>query len=204
MFSPYFLRLPQIEMLVSVQYGMPREVCPITYSDTRESVLFSVELGHDPDPDPDSDAAPPTARALTYPSIATHLSSGRTTPTASPDTIEELVLLVGTAPMSEGALMMKVQTDPEGGEALQRSLDRDPVAIPGAISSGGHVPRPTDCEEKLVNADDADAAHRDKFANGIQELRTYVKETEEQLRRDEVDIRMTGNVEQGSTEYLKP
>jgi hypothetical protein len=64
MFSPYFLRLPQIEMLVSVQYGMPGEVRPIMYSDTRESVLFSVELGHDPD----SDAAPPTARRLIPPS----------------------------------------------------------------------------------------------------------------------------------------
>jgi hypothetical protein len=113
------------------------------------------------------------------------------------------VLLVGAAPKSEGVLMMKVETDPEGGDALQRSLDRDPVAIPGAISSGGHVPRPTDCEEKLVNADDADAAHRDRFANGIQELRSYVKEAEEQLRRDEVDIRMTGNVEQGLTESHK-
>ncbi|KAJ7714704.1 hypothetical protein B0H14DRAFT_3901733 [Mycena olivaceomarginata] len=170
-------------MLVSVQYGMPGEVCPIMYSDTH--------------------AAPPIARALSYSSIATHLSSGRTTPTAAPDTIEELVLLVGAAPKSEGVLMMKVETDPEGGDALQRSLDRDPVAIPGAISSGGHVPRPTDCEEKLVNADDADAAHRDRFANGIQELRSYVKEAEEQLRRDEVDIRMTGNVEQGLTESHK-
>ncbi|KAJ7874058.1 hypothetical protein B0H14DRAFT_3859903 [Mycena olivaceomarginata] len=146
MFSPYFLRLPQIEMLVSVQYGMPGEVRPIICRA------------------PDS--------AASYSSIATHPSSGRVTPTAAPDTIEELVLLV--------------ETDPEGGEALQRSLDRDPVAIPGAISSGGHVPRPTDCKEKLVNADDADAAHRDKFANGIQELRTYVKEAEEQLRRNEV------------------
>jgi hypothetical protein len=70
MFSPYFLRLPQIKMLVNVQYGIPGEVRRIMYSDACEWVLFSME------PDPDSDAASPTARASSSSSIAPHPSSG--------------------------------------------------------------------------------------------------------------------------------
>ncbi|KAJ7752885.1 hypothetical protein B0H16DRAFT_780883 [Mycena metata] len=39
-FSPYFLRLPQIEMLVNVKYAIPGEVRPIMFSTARESVVF--------------------------------------------------------------------------------------------------------------------------------------------------------------------
>ncbi|KAF8217196.1 hypothetical protein K438DRAFT_1798431 [Mycena galopus ATCC 62051] len=206
-FSPYFLRLPQIEMLVNVRYGIPGEVRPIMYSDARESVLFSTELDHDPN-DPDSDAAPPPDGAgfvfllncRTFELWTYDPDRGD----AAPDTIEELVLLVGAAPTPEGVPMVKVETDPEGEEALQRILDRDPGVIPILESDFlGYAPRPTDRAEELVNADDADAAHREKFANAIRELRAYVKETEEELRRDEAelaDIRMTGDMDQGSPE----
>jgi hypothetical protein len=39
-FSPYFLMLPQIEMLVNIRYGIPGEARPILYSDEKESFIF--------------------------------------------------------------------------------------------------------------------------------------------------------------------
>jgi hypothetical protein len=63
-FSPYFLHLPQIEMLVSIKYGIPGEVRPIMYSDVREALLFSTEVPDQPD-QPDSDPISNTPNAHT-------------------------------------------------------------------------------------------------------------------------------------------
>ncbi|KAJ7910797.1 hypothetical protein B0H13DRAFT_2328978 [Mycena leptocephala] len=44
----YFLRLPQIEMLVNVKYAIPGQVRPILCSDARECVLFWTEIPREP------------------------------------------------------------------------------------------------------------------------------------------------------------
>ncbi|KAJ7434332.1 hypothetical protein B0H11DRAFT_734847 [Mycena galericulata] len=41
-FSPYFLRLPQIEMLVNVKYAAPGEVRPLMYSAAREELVSQI------------------------------------------------------------------------------------------------------------------------------------------------------------------
>ncbi|KAJ7812180.1 hypothetical protein B0H14DRAFT_3879760 [Mycena olivaceomarginata] len=127
-FSPYFLRLPQIEMLVSVKYGIPGEVRPIMYSNAREALLFSTEVldqPDEPDSDPVSDApdartAQPqkhaqdgTARASSSSLSAAPSSCGRTIMTRlSPrNTPQEFVLLspMPPRPTREGVPMLRAR-----------------------------------------------------------------------------------------------
>ncbi|KAJ7227734.1 hypothetical protein B0H12DRAFT_1077648 [Mycena haematopus] len=204
-FSPYFLRLPQIEMLINVKYGIPGEVRPIMFSDARQSVLFSTELrAHNPD-----SAAPEGTPSEDDGAGYVFLLNCRTFEVWTydpdrgsrhiPDTIEELVLLVGAAPTPEGVPMVKVRPDPAGEEALQRILDRDPTVVPLLERQFlGYAPRPTERSEELLDPEEADAAHKEKFAEAIQQLRSYVEQTEKELRLDEAelgDLRETGSPE---------
>ncbi|KAK7024786.1 hypothetical protein R3P38DRAFT_2530349 [Favolaschia claudopus] len=200
-FSPYFLRLPQIEMLVNVKFGIPGEVKPIMYSDARQSVLFSTEVPTDPEM-PGSDSRADGAgyvfllNCKTFEIWTYDPERGEN----APDTIEELVLLVGAAPTPEGVPMKKLEPEPEGEAALKRILDRDPTVISLLEDEFlGYAPRATERDEELVDANKAAAKHKEKFAEAIRDLREYVRETEVELAKDEMELRELR--ETGSTEW---
>ncbi|KAJ7304519.1 hypothetical protein DFH08DRAFT_945155 [Mycena albidolilacea] len=217
-FSPYFLRLPQIEMLVNVKYGIPGEVRPIMYSDAREMLLFSTEVLDQPD-ESDSDSGAPEARTAQPQKPAqdgdgagfvfllncrtfelwTYDPDVSTSPQNAPSTIQELVLLVAAAPTPAGVPMLKLEPDPEGEAALARILARDPTVIPVLEEEFlGYAPRATERAEELLSADDVHARHKEKWGDAILKLRVYVKETETELEADErelADLRATGSAE---------
>ncbi|KAJ6551537.1 hypothetical protein B0H19DRAFT_1158070 [Mycena capillaripes] len=197
-FSPYFLRLPQIEMLVNVKYGIPGEVRPIMYSDARESVVFSTEIPTDPDA---PDDAPDGAGHVFLLNCRTFelYTYDPARPEHAPDTIEELALLIAAAPTPEGVPMVQLQPDPDGEAALQRVLARDATVIPLLESDFlGYAPRATEPEQELVSADAAAEAQKQKLAEAIRKVRAYVVETEAELALDEAelaDLRTDGSPE---------
>ncbi|KAJ7853319.1 hypothetical protein B0H14DRAFT_2758556 [Mycena olivaceomarginata] len=211
-FSPYFLRLPQIEMLVNVKYGIPGEVRPIMYSDAREMLLFSTEVLDQPDePDSDSEAQPQKPaqdgdgagfvfllNCRTF-ELWTYDPDASASPQNAPSTIQELVLLVAAAPTPAGVPMLKLEPDPDGAAALARILARDPAVIPVLEEEFlGYAPRATERAEELLSADAAHARHKEKWGDAILQLRAYVKETEAELAADErelADLRATGSAE---------
>ncbi|KAJ7910790.1 hypothetical protein B0H13DRAFT_2272295 [Mycena leptocephala] len=116
--SPYFLRLPQIEILVNVKYAIPGQVRPIIYSYVRECVLLWNEIPQDPDEPPD--AVPDGAGHVFLLNCRTFelYTYDATRAKHAPDPVEEIVLLVAAAPTSEGVPMLKLSPDPEGEAAL--------------------------------------------------------------------------------------
>ncbi|KAJ6478117.1 hypothetical protein C8R47DRAFT_1139378 [Mycena vitilis] len=205
-YSPYFLRLPQIEMLINIKFGIPGEVRPIMYSDERESVVFSTEIT--PDPDGPDDVAPDGAGhvfLLNCRTFDVYTYDAEQSENA-PDTIEELVLLIAAAPTPEGVPMAQLELDPEGEAVLQRILARDASVIPLLESDFlGYAPRATERDEELVSADDAAAAQKDKLADAIRRVRAHVVQTEQELALDEAelaDLRASGSPELQEKEGL--
>ncbi|KAK7052059.1 hypothetical protein R3P38DRAFT_3305917 [Favolaschia claudopus] len=186
-FSPYFLRLPQIEMLVNVKFGIPGEAKPIMYSDARQSVLFSTLVPPDPEL-PGSDGAGYVflLNCKTFEIWTYDPERGEN----APDTIEELVLPVGAAPTPEGVPIKKLDPGAEGEAALKRILDRGPTVISLLEDEFlGYAPCATERDEELVDTNKAAAKHKEKFAEAIRDLREYVRETEVELGKDVMELK---------------
>ncbi|KAJ7166774.1 hypothetical protein C8R46DRAFT_1271718 [Mycena filopes] len=206
-FSPYFLRLPQIEMLVNIKYAIPGEVRPIMYSVARESLVFCVEMPDDFE-DSDSDSEPEsevgedgaahvflldcrTFDLYTYDPAPPPAADG--TPTYAqhaPDTIEELVLLIGAAPTPAAVPMLRLEPDEAGAAVLQRVLDRDASVIPVLEEDYlGYAPRATSRAEELLDANTAQRQETEALRRAIAAARATVRETEAELAREEAEVR---------------
>ncbi|KAJ7085011.1 hypothetical protein C8R43DRAFT_1115407, partial [Mycena crocata] len=202
-YSPYFLRLPQIEMLVNIKYNIPGEVRPIMYSNEREEVVLSIDLPALADlveegdevsssDKVDTDAAPAQVLLLNCRTfdLYTYDVDKEGSLDDAPETVDELVLLIAAAPTPEGVPMMRLAPDPEGEATLKRVLDRDESVIPLLESDFlGYAPRATTREDEMVNPDKVDAEVREKFAEAIRNARTHIAEAEEELRLDAEDLK---------------
>ncbi|KAJ7910818.1 hypothetical protein B0H13DRAFT_2485144 [Mycena leptocephala] len=162
--SPYFLRLPQIEMLVNV--------CPIIYSGARECVLFWTGIPQAPDelPDIEGDDGTGNVFLLNYRTFefytynATHAKH-------APDMVEEIVLIIAAAPSPSDVPILKLEPDAEGDAALARILDRDAGVIPLLESDfRGYAPHATEPDEELMSTDEAAARQREKFMQAIRNV----------------------------------
>lgn len=100
-FSPYFLMLPQIEMLVNIQYRIPGEARPILYSDERDSFVFVVN-----------------GKFYFYDcrNLEMHQFEGQWT---------EESLVRGMCGDFDAISKTKLEEDPEGAKVLRRIFDRD-------------------------------------------------------------------------------
>ncbi|KAJ7750104.1 hypothetical protein DFH07DRAFT_1062214 [Mycena maculata] len=200
-FSPYFLRLPQIEMLVNIKYAVQGEVRPLMYSPTRDALVFQIDLSDGPGVGGEGAAEIflLDCRAMT---LWTYDADQATN---TPDTIDELVLLIGAAPTPEGVPMMQLEPDPEGEAALKRVLARDASVIPLLEDEFlGYAPRVTKEEEELANVDEEDKARKTKLAEAITRARGYVAQAEEELRLEGRDLRaLRAEQESGSEENIK-
>jgi hypothetical protein len=107
--SPYFLCLPQI---VNIKYAIPsHQVRPIIYSDVRGCVLFWTEIPQDPDEPPDA-VADGAGHVFLLSCRTFELYTYDATRTKhTPDTVEEIVLLIAAAPTPEGVPMVKLEPD---------------------------------------------------------------------------------------------
>ncbi|KAJ7181116.1 hypothetical protein C8R46DRAFT_1345257 [Mycena filopes] len=207
-FSPYFLRLPQIEMLVNIKHAIPGEVRPIMYSVTRESLVFCVEMPDDDSSDSGSDSEPEsevgedgaahvflldcrTFDLYTYDPAPPPAADGAPTYAQhAPDTIEELILLIGAAPTPAAVPMLRLEPDEEGAAVLQRVLDRDASVIPVLEEDYlGYAPRATSREEELLDANRAQRQETEALRRAIAAARATVRETEAELAREEAEVR---------------
>ncbi|KAJ7750107.1 hypothetical protein DFH07DRAFT_941967 [Mycena maculata] len=153
--GPYFLPLPEIEMLINVKYGIPGEVRPLMYSHARDSVVFQIDMSDLQD-------------VGTEGAVQVFLLDCRTSELwmydadhddNTPDTIDELVLLIGAAPAPEGVPMVRLETDPEGEEAVRRVHARDASVIPLLESTFlVYAPPRVMEEEELLKANQGDKA----------------------------------------------
>ncbi|KAJ7034432.1 hypothetical protein C8F04DRAFT_573402 [Mycena alexandri] len=206
-FSPYFLRLPQIEMLVNVKYAIPGEVRPIMFSKARESLVFCVEMPAQDGAEHGEDSGDGAAHVFllncrTF-DLYTYDPLPPTTPSAkyaqnAPDTIEELIILIGAAPTPAAVPMLQLEPDEDGDAVLQRILNRDPTVVSVLEDEYlGYAPRVTTREEELFDPNNpkdqasAEAARRQRAALGqaIEAARATVRETEAELERDEAEVR---------------
>ncbi|KAJ7698035.1 hypothetical protein B0H17DRAFT_1197026 [Mycena rosella] len=167
-YSSYFLRLPQIEMLVNVKHGIPGEVRPLMFHHARDALVFQVDV-------------PDTGGAQVH-----YLDCARfelwTYAREDVDTIEELCLLIGAASTPEGVPLVRVDPDPDGEAAIKRILARDESVVAALEREFlGYAPRVTTPEEELVSADEQDRVLREKLADGIRRTRANIQEAEEEL-----------------------
>ncbi|KAJ7289395.1 hypothetical protein C8J57DRAFT_1165245 [Mycena rebaudengoi] len=197
--SPYFLRIPQIEMLVNIKYGIPGETRPIMYSDEAESLVFAIYPQQPPkdveqntedgeqdivEESDDEDPFPPQffllqCRTSELYAFYADEDSAQTVP----DTEAELIQLIAEDP--ESLPVAEVEVDPEGEAALQRILDRDETVIPLLESQFlGYAPRPTKLSQELPSHWD----HRASLENAMNEARTFIDETEELVRLNKEDL----------------
>ncbi|KAJ7466140.1 hypothetical protein B0H11DRAFT_2048583 [Mycena galericulata] len=197
-FSPYFLRLPQIEMLVNVKYAVPGEVRPLMYSAAREELVFQIDMGVPPEEgleaekgaEAEEDTGGAQVLLLNCRTFELWAYDGVSSPTAPPETIDELALLIASAPAPDALPgMTRLSPDPDGEAALARILARDESVIPLLESDFlGYAPQPTTPEDELVNADEADAGRRTRLAETISTSAEYIRRAEEELRLQERDL----------------
>ncbi|KAJ7056371.1 hypothetical protein C8F01DRAFT_1155969 [Mycena amicta] len=201
-YSPYFLRLPQIEMLVNVKYAIPGEVKPVMYSSEHEALVFAVDREDNGDAKPrdaerqedeeeDGSAEVFYLNCRTFELYAFDPEHAPNVP--PPETIDELLMLIGTAPPPAPSTIPLFRLSPdENGEAtLKRILARDDSVIPVLERDFlQYRPRATTLEEELVKADEVDAARREKLAAAIENAREYLRETEEELKREQEEVRV--------------
>ncbi|KAJ7097169.1 hypothetical protein B0H15DRAFT_33079 [Mycena belliarum] len=180
-YSPYFLRLPQIEMLVNIKHAIPGEVRPLMFHPARDALVFQIDVP------PDVEGKRPGGAQVHY------LDCARfelwTYERTDVSTVDELIILIGAASTPEGVPLVRVPPDPEGEAALKRILDRDETVITLLESAFlGYAPRATVREEELQSADAADQTQREKLADAIRRTQAYLKEAEEELELDAADL----------------
>ncbi|KAJ7103903.1 hypothetical protein C8R44DRAFT_808334 [Mycena epipterygia] len=183
-YSPYFLRLPQIEMLVTIKHAVPGEARPLMYHPTRDLLVFAIDK-------PElADGPEGAAQLLLLDCKAFEVwTYDEDAGEDAPDTVDELCLLIGAAPSPEGVPMVRLEPDPDGVAALQRILDRDLTVIPLLTSEFlGYEPTPTERAEELVTADQEESAAREKTRTAIREAREHVKQAQEELRLDRLNL----------------
>ncbi|KAF7356025.1 hypothetical protein MVEN_00932000 [Mycena venus] len=211
-FSPYFLRLPQIEMLVNVKYGIPGEVRPIMYCDGAgkgkdkegDWVLLSAEIPAEAMEDLEpSEAQPEEAGVGEDGAGYVFLLNCRTFDIwTARRARRRRVLIVRPpslpSPSPKTSPCPNSPPDPAGESALARILARDASVIPLLESDFlGYAPRPTERAEELLSADAAHAAHKAKWKDAIERVREYVKEMEAELRGSEEEVGDLRAVERG-------
>ncbi|KAJ7486617.1 hypothetical protein FB451DRAFT_1227649 [Mycena latifolia] len=181
-YSPYFLRLPQIEMLVNVKYGIPGEVRPLMFHPARDALVFQIDV--------QSEAEDGTGGGAQVHYLDCASFELWTYERGDVDTIDELVVLIGAAPTPEGVPLVRLEPDPAGEAALKRILERDESVIPLLEKEFlGYAPHATTPAEELVSADEEARTQRDKLENAIRNVRTYIKDAEEELALDAADLK---------------
>ncbi|KAJ7625722.1 hypothetical protein FB45DRAFT_1084196 [Roridomyces roridus] len=198
-FSPYFLRLPQIEMLVTVKHAIPGEPLPIMYSPTRQELVFQIDFTQQVKELKEEGEMVAGADEGTAGVAEVFLLNCRTfdlyvydaaQSTHAPATIDELLLLIAASPTPEGVPLVKVPPDEDGAAVLKRILDRDETVVSVLEEEYlGYSPRITTREEEVVSADDAAKATREKLAEAIETARQHIKEAEKELESDEDEIK---------------
>ncbi|KAJ7056304.1 hypothetical protein C8F01DRAFT_1311057 [Mycena amicta] len=120
-YSPYFLRLPQIEMRVNVKYAIPGEVKPVMYSSEHEALVFAVDREDNGDAKPreaerhsdeeeDGSAEVFYLNCRTFELYAFDPEHAPNVP--PPETIHELLILIGTAPPPAPSTILGQDTFP--------------------------------------------------------------------------------------------
>nr|GAT57516.1 predicted protein [Mycena chlorophos] len=198
-YSPYYLRLPQIEMLVNVKYEVPGEVRPIMYHPTEETLIFIIEreASDDEGNAKEGDGEQVGGAEIYYLNCRTFdlfaFDPDHAPNIPVPEDIEELVTLIGTAPApaSESIPLVQLEPSPDGEAALKRILERDESVIPLlAADFLGYTPKATTPEQELADPDEIDKTRRAKLAEAIQNAREYIRETEEELEKEAADVQM--------------
>ncbi|KAF7310163.1 hypothetical protein MIND_00389700 [Mycena indigotica] len=187
-YSPYFLRLPQIEMLVNIRYAVPGEVKPVMYSADHAGLVFAVDREDaeaEADPEYEGAAEVYYLNCRTFslymfdPDHAPHVPP--------PQTIDELLMLIGTAPGApeEAIPLLALEPDEHGQAVLNRILNRDASVIPVLEKEFlSYAPKATTPEEEMIRADELDGARRQMLKEAIQKAREFIRETEEELEHE--------------------
>ncbi|KAJ6590226.1 hypothetical protein B0H10DRAFT_1961160 [Mycena sp. CBHHK59/15] len=189
-FSPYFLRLPQIEMLVNIRYGVPGAARPLMYSDDGPTRRDRGRRGRG-----DTSGKGGGGRAggfmldcSTFELLA--FADDGEAAHALPETVDELIERIGAD--IDSVPYTQLAPDEAGEAALQRVLARDASVIPLLETDFlGYAPKPTTPAEELPD-EEAEARRRTKIEAAIADARAFVAETEEELRLDQEDLQELG------------
>ncbi|KAJ7056350.1 hypothetical protein C8F01DRAFT_1155847 [Mycena amicta] len=164
-YSPYFLRLPQIEMLVNVKYAIAGEVKPVMYSSEHEALVFAVdredngdakprEAARHEDEEEEGSAEVFYLNCRTFELYAFDPEHAPNVP--PPETIDELLMLIGTAPL-------RLPHPPPS---------RSSASLPTTLVE----PRATTLQEELIKAEE--------------NAREYLRETEKELKREQEEVKV--------------
>ncbi|KAF7323771.1 hypothetical protein MKEN_00598200 [Mycena kentingensis (nom. inval.)] len=200
-YSPYFLRLPQIEMLVNVQYAIAGEVKPIAYNSDKDAVIFAVYSTEDPEYQSDAEQSDSEEGGggsfsveifyLNYRTFSIYSFDAEHAPNVPPpQSIEELVDLMTGAESPESVPLYKLDPDPEGQAALDRILARDASVIPELQEKYlAYEPRPTTEAEEIPEQNEVERERKARLAEAIENTRRYIREAEDEFLAEQEETR---------------
>jgi hypothetical protein len=157
-FSPYYLMLPQIEMIVNIRYRIPGETRPILFSNEQQSFIFTlVDDGR---------------RFFMYNIAEQALWEFMG--------VEDEESLVRRMDDDFGALeseMKKLVPDEEGEECVKRILARDETVIPVLAEKFlDHTPEPTHQWDEDMTADGGEVFDEDEETVALEKLAEDMEE----------------------------
>lgn len=139
--SPYFLMLPQVEMIMNIKYGLKGTMVPVFFSNEKNASIFRLEN--------------PPGGVSTENEKYFYVDIGNDKPVSKLEEVHNSVDLVRmleaqgvTGELSRTAL----SPHPEGTSTLDRILERDLSVIPIASEFLGYTPAVTEPIEELPSA----------------------------------------------------
>ncbi|GLB40397.1 hypothetical protein LshimejAT787_0802680 [Lyophyllum shimeji] len=167
--SPYYLMLPQIEMAVNIQHGIPGETRPLLFSNDRQSFVFTLVNS------PKEFFLFDGAKSVLY-----RVQGVRNE--------HQLVQLMARGDEAFEATLEVVPPNEEGEDALRRILERDETVIPLLAEKFlDYTPVPTNPWEEGVVSDGDELPELD-LEEELKSLYNEVKEQKERALKEGIDL----------------
>ncbi|KAL1731262.1 hypothetical protein EV714DRAFT_209262 [Schizophyllum commune] len=129
--SPYYLMLPQLQMVINIKYGLKGAVVPQMYDPKHEALVFAMRRWDEGDVEA---AAPryywlhcPTGEASEF--LLPDMSGAEESLAARWESAEESLTELLSAVSVQEAPQMPLEADPKGLAIIERIMNRDPTVI---------------------------------------------------------------------------
>ncbi|CAK5279933.1 unnamed protein product [Mycena citricolor] len=160
-YSPYYLRLPQIEMLVNIKHAIPGNVRPVMYSKARDAMIFLVDIYTGEEGTGGTTVFLLNCRTN---KLFTYQPADRT---KVPQNVMGLLELIAGLSDLEAAPMIQLEADKDGSAVLQR---------------------PTTPEEEMMNPDEERKGMLMRLEEAIANVRAFIVQAEAELSVDEIEL----------------
>lgn len=142
--SPYFLMLPQIEMIVNIKYGLKGTIIPVLFSNEKRASVFRLEKV--------TDGRRTADRSEQYYYLDFLKMDDPISVLEDVHNSVDLVQVLKAQAVTGRLNRTPLSAHPEGPSILDRILERDLSVIPIAAEFLGYTPTVTELIEELPNS----------------------------------------------------